>query len=526
MKKLVCFIEKFIIVCFVIMYSLVLLNNVVFQYLDYYFKREFALPNIIMIVLAILLFYGGCKWYASNKEKVERLLLNSDKIIWIGTIFLLVFQLFLSTNIYFLTGWDPGMLTRNADYVANGQVSEYINWYYSQYPNNSLLTAIYSIVFWCAEHIGIPSVAVRLLIVFGQCAISSWTGYLLYKCAKKMFCERIAPMMVWVLYVLVQGISPWVVIPYSDASCLFIPMLLFWIYQSMENGRLVIGKAVSLGIIGYLGYEMKPMVIIVVLAILGIEFLENMKQKFNKKNWKVFFVICVSLVCTVGVCSRIDLNKIMGFEITEGRQFGITHYFMMGLGDENDGVYDENDVNFSREYNTNAQRNHANLVEAGKRIKDYGVVGLLKHTVKKALVNFNDGTFAWGNEGGFYGILLPIPNNPITNFVRSFYMENASNGWWFDNISQLIWIITLVGVVGNIAVFRRLKDGFDKYSLVAYTAMIGIGMFVMLFEARARYLYTFIPFFVMMSVKGYCEWYQWNKKRRNDLENKRKRQLL
>ena len=53
-----------------------------------------------------------------------------------------------------------------------------------------------------------------------------------------------------------------------------------------------------------------------------------------------------------------------------------------------------------------------------------------------------------------------------------------------------------------------------------------IGMFVMLFEARARYLYTFIPFFVMMSVKGYCEWYQWNKKRRNDLENKRKRQLL
>ncbi len=520
MKKIVRFIEKMIIVCFILMYVSVLLNNVVFQHLDYYFKREFAFPNIILVLVAILFYCGTCKWYTKNKHKVETVIDNSDKIVRIGTILLFLFLLFFSANIYFMTGWDSGMLTRNADYVATGQVSEYTNWYYSRCPNNSLLTAIYTIVFWIARHIGIPSVAIRLLIVFGQCAISSWTGYLLYQCAKNMFRERIAPMLVWVLYVFVQGISPWVIIPYSDASCLFIPMLLLWIYQSMENGRFVIGKAVSLGMIGYLGYEMKPMVIIVLLAVLGIEFLENMKQKFDRKNWKIFFVICVSLVCTVGVCSVIDLNKIMGFEITEGREFGMPHYFMMGLGDENDGVFDQKDVEFSGEYNTNAQRNHANLVESGERIKNYGVVGLVKHTVKKSLVNFNDGTFAWGNEGGFYGTLLPIPNNPITNFMRSFYVENASNGWWFDNISQLIWMITLVGVAGNVIILTRLKEGFDKYNLVVYTAMIGIGMFVMLFEARARYLYTFIPLFAMMSVKGYCEWYQWSKRRKKKENNR------
>ena len=514
MKKLVCIIEKLIIVCFVIMYSLILLNNVVFQHLDYYIKREFILPNIILVLLTILLFYGACKWYIKKKQKVERLLLNGDKIILIGTILLFLYQLFLSTNIYFMTGWDSGILTSNADAVANGRVDEYFNWYYSRCPNNSLLTAIYAVIFWTAEHIGIPSVAVRLLIVFGQCAISSWTGYLLYQCAKKMFPEKIAPLIVWGLYVLVQGISPWVIIPYSDASCLFIPVLLLWIYQSMENGRFVVGKAASLGILAYLGYEMKPMVIIVLLAILGIEFLENLKQKFSWKKWKVFVVICASLVCTVGVCSLIDLNEIMGFEITEGQEFGMTHYLMMGLGDERDGAFNQKDVEFSEKYDTNAQRNRANLVEAGERIKNYGFVGLVKHTVKKSLVNFNDGTFAWGNEGAFYGILFPIPNNPITNFMRSFYFGNASNGWWFDNISQLFWIVTLVGVVGNVALFGQSKEDFDKYSLVTYKAMIGIGMFVTLFESRARYLYTFIPFFVMMAVKGYCQWYQWNRKRK------------
>ena len=98
--------------------------------------------------------------------------------------------------------------------------------------------------------------------------------------------------------------------------------------------------------------------------------------------------------------------------------------------------------------------------------------------------------------------------------MRSFYFGNASNGWWFDNISQLFWIVTLVGVVGNVALIGQSKEDFVKYSLVTYTAMIGIGMFVTLFESRARYLYTFIPFFVMMAVKGYCQWYQWNRKRK------------
>ena len=121
--------------------------------------------------------------------------------------------------------------------------------------------------------------------------------------------------------------------------------------------------------------------------------------------------------------------------------------------------------------------------------------------------------------------IIGVPIFWLILYTISGYYNNVFSKSRLKELSQTFFV-TLVGVVGNVALFGQSKEDFDKYSLVTYTAMIGIGMFVTLFESRARYLYTFIPFFVMMSVKGYCEWYQWNKKRRNDLENKRKRQLL
>ena len=44
----------------------------------------------------------------------------------------------------------------------------------------------------------------------------------------------------------------------------------------------------------------------------------------------------------------------------------------------------------------------------------------LKLMRKKALTIFNDGTFAWGFEGGFYREVFPT-DNPISLILRSLY---------------------------------------------------------------------------------------------------------
>ena len=43
---------------------------------------------------------------------------------------------------------------------------------------------------------------------------------------------------------------------------------------------------------------------------------------------------------------------------------------------------------------------------------------------------------------------------------------------------------------------------FDYNTTVAYLALIGLTIFTLLFEARARYLYLYSPYYIILAVIG------------------------
>lgn len=507
MKRLAEIAKKSIFGIFALLYVGILLIDLIFQYVDFYRRKEFIIWNIGMV--AILAVGIAVFYWIYQKKRDTFFQKNRNWKRWMLLFFVLLFliQVFICYHIYFMTGWDSGIITANADYVANGQTAELWDWYYSRCPNNSLLTAIYAMIFWVAKHVGIPSTAVRLLIVFGQCAISSWTGYILFSCARNLLKGIVAPLMVWGIYAVLIGLSPWLIIPYSDSSCLFLPILLLWMYQTLDYGKAKYVKCVLMGILAYLGYEMKPMVIIVLIAILGVELLENIKEKANIKKWSVLLIISASLVATVGVCKVVNLEKIMGFEINEEAQFGLTHYLMMGLNEEHSGVFKIEDADYSESIPTLEQRKRENIRVAVERVKEYGAVGLAKFIVKKTMVNFNDGTFAWGQEGDFYGIPLEIPNSPFRSLLRGLYYDDGEFHVVYETVAQFLWMLVLVGVTLNSILLFEKEKMFEKTYLVAIISLIGIAMFVMLFEARSRYLYTFVPLFILIGGNGYKQLY-------------------
>lgn len=520
MKKIAGMLEKGIFGIFAVLYVGILLIDLVFQYVDFYRRKEFVIWNIGMIGILVLGILGFYWFYQKKREFLLHKTRNWNRLILIFSVVLFLLQVFICYHIYFMTGWDSGIITANADYVANGQTSELWNWYYSRCPNNSLLTGVYALIFWMAEHVGVPSTAVRLLIVFGQCAISTVTGYLLFSCARNMLKGFTGPIMVWFVYVILIGLSPWLVIPYSDSSCLLLPILLLWMYQTLGNAKAKYVKCVLMGMLAYLGYEMKPMVIIVLIAILGIELLENIKEKADIKKWSVLLIICVSLVGTVGVCKVVNLERIMGFKINREAQFGLTHYLMMGLNEEHSGVFKIEDADYSESIPTLEERKQENIRVAWERIQDYGAVGLAKFMVKKCMVNFNDGTFAWGQEGDFYGIPLEIPDSPFKSILRGLYYDDGKYHVVYENIAQFLWILVLTGAALNSLSFFRKERQLEKTYLVTVTSLIGIAMFVMLFEARSRYLYTFVPLFILIAGKGYQELYGWMKRKQEKYEKK------
>ena len=75
-------------------------------------------------------------------------------------------------------------------------------------------------------------------------------------------------------------------------------------------------------------------------------------------------------------------------------------------------------------YKTKEERKKANFKVVKERLKDYGVIGLFNHQVKKTLVNYNDGTFAWSREGTFY-LNIQEKNQGIFSNIRNFYYDNG-----------------------------------------------------------------------------------------------------
>lgn len=515
-SKAIDVMEKMLVVFVSFLFLLIYFLNVVFQDIEYSFKVNFSVKNTILTLLVILLL-GLFVWL--ERKFLRKIQFKKDcwKIILVLSVVLCVVQIFICYHIYFLAGWDPGIVAKNADYLASGQSSQLEMWYFSKYPNNCLLTIIYALFFKTANMAGISSTVVRPMIEFGQCILSSATAYLVYLAVKKMLKSEKWAIVSWCVFVALVGMSPWWSVPYSDAGCIFIPIWMLWIGQCMQNGKKMLAKGIGIGILAFLGYQLKPTTVILFIAIIVIELLACLKgaNERTKRIGAVVTSIVTMLVLTVGF-HVMDVYKQVGFELDSNQSVGMAHYFMMGLNDETDGGFYYGDILYSESFDTSEERTKGNLKKAKERIKEYGAAGLLKHLGKKTLMNFNDGTFGWWNEGGFRSVESDMPSASISPFFRNIYYEEGSMFEAYRVTMQLVWLLVLLGIICNFMNIFRWDRIQNKYSyFVVMVATLGIFLFVTLFEGRARYLYVYVPILIIASINGYkAVWSVWNYNRR------------
>ena len=160
-------------------------------------------------------------------------------------------------------------------------------------------------------------------------------------------------------------------------------------------------------------------------------------------------------------------------------------------------------------FRSTKERKEENIVVIKERLKEYGIVGLLKHQIKKTLVTYNDGTFAWSQEGNFYW-RVNEEKSKIERFFRNIYYETGSNHSIFKYIVQGAWLTILV--MQSLNTFIKRKD-MDNNVRVILLSLIGLFIFESIFEARARYLYTYVPIFIISGMIGLNGFMDWMKKR-------------
>jgi len=176
---------------------------------------------------------------------------------------------------------------------------------------------------------------------------------------------------------------------------------------------------------------------------------------------------------------------------------------MMGLNAERSGVFEEEDVLYSNSFQTKAERQRANVQVIKERLNNYGPLGFIKLLVNKALINFNDGSFAWEVEGNFYKELLPDNNKIFAPIFMNYYSSYEDyDNTVFKQIVQSLWLWVLIFSLGFIIPLQKNNLIYFSIDNVVYLSIIGFVLFVMIFEARARYLFVFAPIFIICAFIG------------------------
>ena len=248
-----------------------------------------------------------------------------------------------------------------------------------------------------------------------------------------------------------------------------------------------------------------------------------MRKRLQKIGLKILLLIAafgLGAFCKQGIYCSVQYDYNADMEI------GWSNYMYNGLNEDTTGACSGEGLEIVRSFAGTDKNTRIQYEMEGirKRIGDRGIWGTIRFWLRKQVMNFNDGTFSWYQEGYFQAWEYPLNiDSSGKEALRAFYWQDGSNYIWFTTISQGLWLFVLLGVITEagmllwtaVSTIRRPKYRTEEnlsdrlcLSTVMIVTFIGMFLFVMLFEARARYLYNTIPVFSVMAVFGYYELYR------------------
>lgn len=435
-------------------------------------------------------------------------------------------------------------MTNNTDKIMHG--------YYSRYANNLFLTYIFLNIYKLSKVIGIYNG--YFLLLFIQSIIFSVGGYLIYKIADMYFKEKYKRYSVctWIIYMIIVGLSPHIVLTYSDGIGMFLSLLLTYIIFKLEDRKILKNKKeiirnrilktililffTNLTIISY---YIKPQIIIISIAYSIIKVtniivsiikkyiikLKTIKSKKildnkNKIETNIYYIIIILMIMLTGYMTYTYIRKAnnsMGIDVDKEKRFNITHYAMLGWNTESKGVFTIKDENFSGKYEKLKDREKANIEELKKRISEMGIGGVINQIARKTLTNYNDGTFS--GVATFVYIrdeyrIRGLDNN-LSGFLKNVYYERGKYNEIYTQIMQCLWI--------SILIFNMFSynDSKSRKIAIIILALIGLFLFETIFEARSRYIFVYVPLYIFVGVIGIKNVLNWTSRRIKCMKNRK-----
>ena len=473
--------------------------------MDYYaalkpvtIRSNFMLGAIAIVTISILVFVM-LRFEKNEITKKWNWILNG--ILAVSFFLLYVLNCRVAKEIAFQLPWDIMMVQGYAAEFARGKDLGY-HYYFSMYPNNIPIVYIMGKLLRYAMESGKYVVLPDYILFQLNCLCFSVAGFFSCLTVKKIT-KRVVPVFITfgACFILVI-LSAWKTAPYTDALGVIFPIIAIYLYISYLNTDRKCLKYVLLItalVVSGCGGFVKPNLYIITVAMIGMEGLRTYRS-FHE-NIKYFLV---GLLVAVGLLigGKIALNYVIdeiGLEYNPVVSFDWHHYFLMGLNEETTGSYESGAVALVGKYQYDKEARIATEMNmAMERLKDRGVVGSITFWIKKLVMTFNEATFGWSNEvwiEGYYPAEL-ASNTNMTVFLREIFWWGAYAGA-YQTICQCVWIFVLIGIMG----LAFVKKDNRHYTILS-VCFLGIFLYQMLLEARARYLFAFLPLIICISSCG------------------------
>lgn len=462
-------------------------------------------PNYVLFLI-VLVGMGICGFLLWICRKIRL----TRKINWManGIFFFLFFGLYFITariarEIAFMLPWDVSIV-RNMAYVVSRKEPIGYFYYLSIYTNNIpisyILGRIHRKALEMAEY---PYIADYMWIQV-NCILISVAGYFTCLSVKKLTRQLMPAVVAFFAYLILAEMSPWMIAPYTDTYGMAFPIMSIYFYISYRKADKMAAKCLYIALAlsaGALGGFIKPSLYIIVIAILGVECLLFIKD--YKKNWKFLLVealLSVGLVFSIQTYTD-DIIQEIGFDYNEEISAGWPEYLLMGSNEGTTGSYNGEDATIFGEFQeSKSDRRAASIERAVSRMEERGFFGSLYFWLRKMTMTFNDGTFGWRGEvwiQDYYPDGL-ASNTALTEFLRMVYWGETPYTGAHNTILQLVWMFCIVGFPG---VCLCNADKREEYAVLV-VSFLGIFFYQVLFEARARYLFSFLPLLIVISMCG------------------------
>lgn len=429
-------------------------------------------------------------------------------LFWLLCIIWLFVQVIYVYMTYSQNGSDAYVVNYYAYWNAKREIEDFYYYYLAHYQNNIGLTFILSGIYkilgcfisflfdqtWVILAV-ISALFADVAIVFTVLFSQKYLGRK-FDCFALMFaCTLI-------------GLSEEGTVFYSDIISLWtIPCFFYLVCLSMKQKRRIIRivEYILMGVVLGIGGWLKPQVLICFIALVCYLIV---CEGALKKKVSLFLIVGIALFLT-----RFSLNSLaIGWyqeglpnrfnevnQFMEDNNFPMLHWMNLGMNYETLGTYNVDDVvntekivgyNNKKEYLQNSIKN---------RLKSHSIMEWLIFMNNKVVYSLQNGSFsagkAWKEKA--------LNNTTMAQRLQN-YLDPADENY-FDHVGiivQCVYCLCLAGMIRTAKSNMKRENGEDIVQYVGEISLIGVILFLVLFERNIRYFYSFIPLVIVFGIKG------------------------